>query len=120
MVLSQPTGLGERGPNDDYYRSRFPPRVSADSFGGYRHRRVSGKTFGASRAEAEQFYRDLAAQGKKVRLGMEASGHARWFERLLAELQLELWIGDAAQIRAKRVRKRNGDFASTTDSMRSR
>jgi hypothetical protein len=27
---------------------------------------------------------------------MEASGHARWFERLLAELQLELWIGDAA------------------------
>ena len=43
-------------------------------------------------AEAEQFYRDLAAQGKKVRVGMEASGHARWFERLLAELQLELWI----------------------------
>jgi hypothetical protein len=35
---------------------------------------------------------------------MEASGHARWFERLLAELQLELWIGDAAEIRTKRVR----------------
>ena len=34
---------------------------------------------------AEKFYRDLAAQGKKVRVGMEASGHARWFERLLAE-----------------------------------
>ena len=60
-------------------------------------------------AEAEQFYRDLAAQGKKVRAGMEASGHARWFERLLAELQLELWIGDAAQIRAKRVRKQKTD-----------
>ena len=60
-------------------------------------------------AEAEQFYRDLAAQGKKVRVGMEASGHARWFERLLAELQLELWIGDAAQIRAKRVRKQKTD-----------
>jgi transposase len=29
---------------------------------------------------------------------MEASGHARWFERLLAELQIELWIGDAAEI----------------------
>jgi transposase len=40
---------------------------------------------------------------------MEASGHARWFERLLAELQLELWIGDAAQIRAKRVRKQKTD-----------
>ena len=51
--------------------------------------------------EAEQFYRALAAQGKKVRVGMEASGHARWFERLLAELQLELWIGDAAEIRSQ-------------------
>ena len=60
-------------------------------------------------AEAEQFYRDLAAQGKKVRVGMEASGHARWLERLLAELQLDLWIGDAAQIRAKRVRKQKTD-----------
>jgi transposase len=37
---------------------------------------------------------------------MEASGHARWFERLLAELQIELWIGDAAEIRARRVRSR--------------
>jgi hypothetical protein len=36
--------------------------------------------------EAEKFYRELAAQGMKVRIGMEASGHARWFERLLAEL----------------------------------
>jgi hypothetical protein len=25
----------------------------------------------------------------KVRVGMEASGHARWFERLLSELQCE-------------------------------
>jgi hypothetical protein len=32
----------------------------------------------------------------------EASGHARWFERLLAELLFELWIGDAAEIRTKR------------------
>ncbi len=40
------------------------------------------------REEAEKFYRDLAAQGVKARVGMEASGHARWFERLLAELQL--------------------------------
>jgi hypothetical protein len=57
------------------------------------------------REEAEKFYRDLAAQGMKVRVGMEASGHARWFERLLAELNFELWIGDAAEIRTKRVRK---------------
>src|SRR5580658_1181595 len=61
------------------------------------------------REEAEKFYRDLAAQGVKVRVGMEASGHARWFERLLSELQFELWIGDAAEISAKRVRKQKTD-----------
>jgi len=54
------------------------------------------------REEAEKFYRDLAVQGMKVCVGMEASGHARWFERLLAELNIELWIGDAAEIRRKR------------------
>src|SRR6202167_3383118 len=59
------------------------------------------------REDAEAFYRALA--GQKVRVGMEASGHARWFERLVAELQFELWIGDAAEIRTKRVRKQKTD-----------
>ena len=59
--------------------------------------------------EAEKFYRDLAAQGMKVRVGMEASGHARWFERLLAELNIELWIGDASEIARKRERKQKTD-----------
>ena len=61
------------------------------------------------REEAERFYRDLAAQAVRARVGMEASGQARWFEKLLAELQVELWIGDAAQIRSKRVRKQKTD-----------
>jgi len=61
------------------------------------------------REEAEKFYRDLAGQGASVRVGMEASGHARWFERLLSELQFELWIGDAAEIRRKRARKQKTD-----------
>ncbi len=38
---------------------------------------------------------------------MEATGHARWFERLLAELGFELWIGDPAVIKTKRVRKQD-------------
>jgi transposase len=59
--------------------------------------------------EAEQFYRALAAASRKVRVGMEASGHARWFERLLAELQFELWVGDAAAIQSKRARKQKTD-----------
>ena len=61
------------------------------------------------REEAEKFYRELAAQGMKVRVGMEASGQASWLERLLAELNFELWIGDAAEIQSKRVRKAKTD-----------
>jgi transposase len=59
--------------------------------------------------EAEKFYRAVASANETVRIGMEASGHARWFERLMAELQFELWIGDAAEIRTKRVRKQKTD-----------
>src|SRR5260370_38270351 len=59
------------------------------------------------RAEAEQFYRSLA--GQQVRVGMEACGHYPWFERLLAELGFELWLGDAAAIRATVVRKQKTD-----------
>lgn len=60
-----------------------------------------------SDGQAEKFYRDLKQRGICVRVGMEATGYARWFERLLAELGFELWIGDPAEIKAKRVKKRS-------------
>jgi len=44
-----------------------------------------------------------------VRVGIEATGHTRWFERMLAEMGQELWIGDAARIRAAMVRKQKTD-----------
>ena len=47
-----------------------------------------------SDGQAEKFYRDLKQRGICVRVGMEATGYSRWFERLLAELGFELWIGD--------------------------
>ena len=59
--------------------------------------------------EAEEFYRSLAGAGQVVRVGMEASGHGRWFERLLEGLGVELWRGDAEVIRAKRGRKQKTD-----------
>jgi hypothetical protein len=34
-----------------------------------------------SDGEAERFYRELQQRGVSVRVGMEATGHARWFER---------------------------------------
>src|SRR5271168_4974590 len=59
--------------------------------------------------EAEKFYRELAARGVNIRVGMEATGYSRWFERLLAELGIELWIGNAAAIKTRRVRKPKTD-----------
>jgi transposase len=59
------------------------------------------------RGEAEQFYRSLA--GQQVRVGMEACGHYPWFERLLEEMGIELWLGDAAKVRAAVVRKQKTD-----------
>jgi hypothetical protein len=41
--------------------------------------------------EAERFYRELMGRGVSVRVGMEATGYLRWFERLLAELGIEPW-----------------------------
>ena len=61
------------------------------------------------RDEAERFYRELKQRGANVRVGMEATGHSRWFERLLAELGFELWIGDPAEIKTQRVRKQKTD-----------
>ena len=40
---------------------------------------------------------------------MEATGRTQWFERMLAEQGHELWVGDAAQIRAGVVRKQKTD-----------
>src|SRR6266849_4750336 len=62
-----------------------------------------------SDGEAENFYRDLKQRGGSVRVGMEATGYSRWFERLLAELGFELWIGDPAEIKTKRVKKQKTD-----------
>jgi len=56
--------------------------------------------------EANTFYRELP---KPVRVGIEATGPIHWFERLLRELGHELWIGDAAKIRASEVRKQKTD-----------
>src|SRR5215469_6753890 len=59
--------------------------------------------------EAERFYRDLQQRAIRVRVGMEATGYSRWFERLPAELDFELWIGDPAEIKARRVKKQKTD-----------
>jgi len=84
------------------YHPRFQQISMVDTEGG-----ECGQRRLAHKAEAERFYRGLA--GEAVRVGMEASGHARWFERLLAELGHELWIGNPAAIRAAAPRKQKTD-----------
>ncbi|HEY2821359.1 MAG TPA: IS110 family transposase [Candidatus Acidoferrum sp.] len=56
--------------------------------------------------EVRAFYAGLE---KPVRVGIEASGQSQWFERLLTELGHEVWIGDAAKIRASCERKQKTD-----------
>ncbi len=73
----------------------------------WRKQRTAGSNH--SDGEAEKFYRELKQRGVSVRVGLEATGYSRWFERLLAELGIEVWIGDAAEIKTKRVRKQKTD-----------
>jgi len=56
--------------------------------------------------EAKAFYAKLV---KPSRIGIEATGYTQWFERLVAEQGHELWMGDAAQIRASEVRRQKTD-----------
>lgn len=55
---------------------------------------------------AERFYRQLPAPSL---IGIEACGNSQWFVDLLQRLGHEVWIGDAAQIRASYVRKQKTD-----------
>ena len=56
-----------------------------------------------------EFYRRLKAEGEQVRVGMEAGPPCQWFRRLLGECGHELWVGDAARIRAAAVGKKKTD-----------
>jgi len=56
--------------------------------------------------EAERFYRGLQSP---VLVGVEACGNSQWFLELLQQLGHEVWVGDAAQIRASYVRKQKTD-----------
>jgi transposase len=64
------------------------------------HELVSGN------GEVERFYR-LLPQPSLV--GLESCGNSQWFLDLLERLGHEVWIGDAAQIRASYVRKQKTD-----------
>lgn len=54
----------------------------------------------------EKFYQRFPAGS---RMGMEATGNCQWFLELLTRLGHEVWIGDAAKIRASDARQQKHD-----------
>src|SRR5271154_3044251 len=57
-------------------------------------------------APVREFFSGLS---KPVRVGLEASGYSQWFEEMLEELGIELWVGDPARIRKAAPRKQKTD-----------
>jgi transposase len=56
--------------------------------------------------DAEKFYRRFSSP---VRVGIEATGNCQWFLELLNRLGHEVWVGDAAKIRASDSRQQKHD-----------
>jgi transposase len=56
--------------------------------------------------EAERFYGQLPAPAL---IGMESTGNCQWFVKMAAKLGHDVWIGDAAKIRACEVRAQKHD-----------
>jgi transposase len=93
----------------------FHPRFQQIAFidqetGEYGERRLSHPE------ESEQFYHSLA--GRQVRVGMEATGSYRWFQRLLVSQGYELCLGDATQIRASSPRRQKTDRRAAEQILR--
>ncbi len=86
----------------DFHPSFQQIALMNQATGEYRRLRLEHKG-----GEAESFYRSLA--GQQVRVGVEATGSMRWFERLLQESGFQLWVGDPARIRAAAAHKAKTD-----------
>jgi len=69
--------------------------------GEYGERRLS------HREEALRFYGSLS--GRRVQVGVEATGNDRWFRKLLSETGQELLIGDASAIHSSAPREQRTD-----------
>jgi transposase len=84
------------------FHSRFQPIAMLDTTTG----EVIECRLEHENGQAKKFYATLPSP---ARVGMEATFNAQWFERTLQEHNHELWIGDAAEIRAAMVRKQKTD-----------
>lgn len=84
------------------FHSRYENVAMVDTeTGEVRERRLEHES-----GEARTFYAGLPSG---ARVGIEATGRTAWFERMLAALGHELWVGDPAKIRAQVVRAQKTD-----------
>src|SRR5579871_6829654 len=56
--------------------------------------------------DAHRFYRELPAPAL---VGVEATGNSQWFVEMVCGCGHEIWVGDAAEVRASYVRKQKTD-----------
>ncbi len=57
--------------------------------------------------DVRSFYEQFKAE--QVIVGYETSGYARWFEQMLFELGIEVWVGDATEISRLGKRRQKND-----------
>jgi len=84
----------------------FHPSYQQVAFLDTESREVQEKSLTHATGQAERFYGQWA---RPALVGMEAVGNSQWFVGLLERLGHEVWIGDAAQIRASYVRQQKTD-----------
>src|SRR5260370_24587189 len=97
---------GKKGAFDDDYRCDFHPSWQQVSWLDTETGETGEQKLVQAAGDAERFYRQVAAPAL---IGMEATGNCHWLGDLLADLRHELWVGDAAQIRASYVRQQKTD-----------
>jgi len=57
----------------------------------------------------EQWSVSIASFRHQARIGMESTGNCQWFLEIVTTLGHEVWIGDAAKIRASDSRQQKHD-----------
>src|SRR5713226_3524683 len=85
---------------------RFSPQLAAGLLAGSGDRGDRREEAGACARRGRKFYRQFPAPS---RIGLESTGNCQWFVDLLTSLGHEVWIGDAAKIRASDVRQQKHD-----------
>src|SRR5437763_245279 len=102
LVVQRPRSSGTKGADMKIIGCDYHPSFQQIAMLDTETGEVTERRLYHGNGEAQRFYESLSGA---VRVGVESSGNMLWFERLLARLKQELWIGDAAAIHWQNPRK---------------